>query len=820
MAEAKKYLAEAVKTDPDDSRVLELQFNIAVGEQDWTTARRVVEQASTRNVDMAGGAFWRGRLDAAQGKLIQAIADYRQGLSSRPIYSEGHRMLGDLLLQTNSFAEAIEQYNQALMQKPDDVNAVRGLADAYDKRGEYDKALDAIRRAVQIDPTNEQLINLYISYEEQHGNVDRALELRRQLRQLAPKNYANRRRLAIGYAQIKRYDDAFAEVQDLLKEEGQTRANVATLAQIDSIAGKPQDGLDAIRNYINSLGDQAQADDIVLMARFLLTNGMSDQAVDWYERAIKKEDPTLRQVSRELADVAFSSGRYAEALKLYQPILESKPDDESVKLRLTETLVKLNRFDEATKLLATVKQDNATIAVLKALIAEGRGDTDAATKMLDNAITRWPTDSMLYYQRARLQAQQPGGILPAMKDLDEALRLNPSGVESRQLLIRLHLQKGEVKDAVRELRALLTRQPGATDVRLQLFNLYLNRGDYLAAAGLVEDAMQKFPGDPTWPRERARVAELQKDLPKQRESWERAVMIAPSPANIASLADVMLRAGAPNDALKLLRDHADQVNQQPLLQALRGRAMAEMNRKEEARNVLLVAADQCTSLTQFDLVIQQIQKALGDKETINLIQNDLKDISDTWKQLILARMELTANQYNVAVERLEKLESSISKDPTEERMFERMMSVSLHQTKDYAKARDYYERLIKTDPQDVTSMNNLAFLLAKENLDRERALVLAQRAAQIVPDSAEILDTLGFIQLELDRLEEARESLLRSYSIRPMPANALHLGVVQAKLGNRMEAADLLKQAVTLAGEAGDAETKVEAQKMLDALQK
>ena len=183
-------------------------------------------------------------------------------------------------------------------------------------------------------------------------------------------------------------------------------------------------------------------------------------------------------------------------------------------------------------------------------------------------------------------------------------------------------------------------------------------------------------------------------------------------------------------------------------------------------------------------------------------------------------MELTANQYNVAVERLEKLESSISKDPTEERMFERMMSVSLHQTKDYAKARDYYERLIKTDPQDVTSMNNLAFLLAKENLDRERALVLAQRAAQIVPDSAEILDTLGFIQLELDRLEEARESLLRSYSIRPMPANALHLGVVQAKLGNRMEAADLLKQAVTLAGEAGDAETKVEAQKMLDALQK
>lgn len=813
LEEAKALVDEMSEESPDNKRLMQLQFNIAVTEQDWTTARRLVEKASTLNLDQVGGLFWRARLLEAQGDEQGAIAAYEQALSDRPLYAEGHRRFADLLLRTRAYSKAVEHYETTLAQDPDNLEALRGLIQAQDQLGQHIEAINTIRRAVSLYPSNQQLIMLYINYEEEHGSKERAESLRRQLTQLAPQDFENRRRLAILTARRDRVDEAMAQMQDLINEEGRTRANVLTLARIYAMDAKTQQGLEVIQQYINDR-DEPAIEDYLLAARFLLSNGMSEQAVEWYFKAMELEDPVNREVSRELADVAFANARFEQAYELYKQILSSKLEDQGVRLRMVETLIKLRRWDEASEMLAGVEEQTATTAVLKALIATGQDNQDAALQTLNQAIKRWPDNSMLYFQRAVVLSQTQDGVMPAMKDLDLALIRDPRAMEPRQLLVRLHLQKGEINDAIRELRAMLSQQPESVPIRLQLFNLYLNRGDTLSAAGLAEEAQRLFPGDPTWPKAQARVAEMENDQEQMRESWEQAVEMAPNPQHIASLTETMLRQDQPSDAIRLLKNHVEKVNSEPLLQALRGRALAMLGMQQQAKDVLAVAMKQSQNVNQFDLVVQQAEKGLDSQQAMQLVENT-KGIPDIWKVLTEARMEVAAGRFQQAASQLQDAEKSLGSDLAMRRMFDRLMSVSLHQAGDYEGARKYYERLVELDGQDVTSLNNLAFLLAKQRMDMDRALQLAQRSAQIAPDSAEILDTLGFIQLQLGRVEEARETLARSIAIRPLPANLLHMGIVQRQLDNPDEAERLLQEAIRLAEMQSDQQVKVEAEQVL-----
>ena len=63
-------------------------------------------------------------------------------------------------------------------------------------------------------------------------------------------------------------------------------------------------------------------------------------------------------------------------------------------------------------------------------------------------------------------------------------------------------------------------------------------------------------------------------------------------------------------------------------------------------------------------------------------------------------------------------------------------------------ARQIYEAAIKLDPSNGVALNNLAFLLAEHNGDLDEALTKGTRAKQLMPNLAEVSDTLGWIYLK------------------------------------------------------------------------
>src|SRR6185369_7787780 len=72
-----------------------------------------------------------------------------------------------------------------------------------------------------------------------------------------------------------------------------------------------------------------------------------------------------------------------------------------------------------------------------------------------------------------------------------------------------------------------------------------------------------------------------------------------------------------------------------------------------------------------------------------------------------------------------------------------------------AEAKQIYEAAIKLEPTNGVALNNLALLLAEHNGDLDDALTKGTRAKQLMPNRAEISDTLGWIYMKKNLSEDA-----------------------------------------------------------------
>ena len=89
---------------------------------------------------------------ADQGKMIEAIEQYKQALQINPHHAEPHIALGNAMANQEKMTEAIEQYEQALQIKPDSAEAHFNLGNALNALGNVNEAIEHFERTIQIKP--------------------------------------------------------------------------------------------------------------------------------------------------------------------------------------------------------------------------------------------------------------------------------------------------------------------------------------------------------------------------------------------------------------------------------------------------------------------------------------------------------------------------------------------------------------------------------------------------------------------------------------------------------------------------------------------
>jgi len=104
-------------------------------------------------------------------------------------------------------------------------------------------------------------------------------------------------------------------------------------------------------------------------------------------------------------------------------------------------------------------------------------------------------------------------------------------------------------------------------------------------------------------------------------------------------------------------------------------------------------------------------------------------------------------------------------------------------------------RLIEARPDHAHAYNALGYTLADRNLRLEEANRLIDKALQLAPDDAHILDSKGWVLFRMGDLEGAIRHLRRAYSLRPDVEIAAHLGEVPWKADMQEEARQVWRRA-------------------------
>jgi tetratricopeptide (TPR) repeat protein len=136
-----------------------------------------------------------------------------------------------------------------------------------------------------------------------------------------------------------------------------------------------------------------------------------------------------------------------------------------------------------------------------------------------------------------------------------------------------------------------------------------------------------------------------------------------------------------------------------------------------------------------------------------------------------------------------------------------------------AQAIALYRRMLERDPHSVAVRNNLAYLLAEHQPNRENlaeAKKLASEALDDTPNAPQLLDTMGWILCREGNYEAAKQYLEKAVTRAPNhPVMLYHLGFCAANLGKIDLARDSLEK--SLAAEI-DFREREDAKRLLEGL--
>lgn len=316
-------------------------------------------------------------------------------------------------------------------------------------------------------------------------------------------------------------------------------------------------------------------------------NDFLDEAVACYEHAAALDDRDAR-IWYRLANTRMSMGDAEQAVELFRAAIERAPKYPPARWRLGYSQLRLGRLDEAESSFReaiTIDEDQPLARLGLARVALQRGDGSEAAAILEALLVR---HSRMSYARYLLGTayRQLGRMKEARRELEaSSIGPDPSGpgqrppaepqagrkdpwqdemealrVSFRMVLgqARQEFESGNVASAVTILEKLHRERPKDATVNLNLGMLYVETGRAQEAVRLLDAALRANP-----------------------ESF----------LIVADLAAAQLSAGNAEEALRSAERAIEIDPSAPRAFELRGKALVELQRVEQAKTALLEAIE-------------------------------------------------------------------------------------------------------------------------------------------------------------------------------------------------------------------------------------
>ncbi len=119
--------------------------------------------------------------------------------------------------------------------------------------------------------------------------------------------------------------------------------------------------------------------------------------------------------------------------------------------------------------------------------------------------------------------------------------------------------------------------------------------------------------------------------------------------------------------------------------------------------------------------------------------------------------------------------------------------------RNWEKAEQFYDQVIKLDPDNATALNNYGYMLAELGKRLDEAEKMITKAIKIRPNEPAFWDSLGWVYYQRGEYKKALKWVEKAVKAQPNDAELrYHLGMIYWKLNDREKALRELREAVKL----------------------
>ena len=326
-------------------------------------------------------------------------------------------------------------------------------------------------------------------------------------------------------------------------------------------------------------------------------------------------------------------------------------------------------------------------------------------------------------------------------------------------------KKTPAAETIRQVREVADQNPRFRELQYLLADFYAITRRYNEAASVASRAMLAFPND-------AAAAERAFNALARLDRWAEALSAAREwrsrQANNPSTADraiarayIGLKQYA--DAIKQLQPYRQAALKSPQRYAdwtaIYGEALIKAGRPADAENLLKTLIGQhaiwrgiWVRLAMNSIPDPQVSSSWLErvgKVTPKDAPREWLTLGSAW--IALGRRYKQTPLIEIGMEILTTLHDSFPDNSD----IGLSLAVNAQQEKQVDVAERVYGDVLKTDPENVVALNNLAMLYVEQNAKLDRALELAQRAVKIKPKVGSFHDTLAEVHLKRNEPEQA-----------------------------------------------------------------
>jgi tetratricopeptide (TPR) repeat protein len=709
-----------------------------------------------------------GKKQLEKHEYAAALIQFKNASQAMPKDAEPYYQLAIAQMGMGDLKKGYQLLKKAIELNPNHVEAKSRLAELLAANGNSSsipEAQKAANEVLALSPDNPEALNALALSELRLGNQHSAEEYLDRALGKFPQDL----KIAVLLAKVKITNGDLKGAEQVLKDEVQhnpgSADSLVALGNFYAVSGRPADAVRALESALKVKPQYPLA--LFSLAEVQDRLGQKAQAEEVLHQLANSQDPQYEPL---YGIYLFQVGKRDAALKEFERLQRKNPKDRASRSRLVQAYLVMNRISDAEHLI-------------NAVIKENSKDSDA---LVERA-------SLYFFERKYREVQA---------DLEQALRFKPDSVQAHFLLATLHKTRGFVLGERQELTEALKINPGLLQVRLELATNLLGQSPKNAL-----EVLDKAPSSQT--RQPAFIAarnrclivlgrdkELQRALDgalkvfrtpellaedgilnmkyrrydAARSSFTEALHKDPKNGHILdALAETYMAQNRPKEALAMLRDYASKNPKSPRAQQLLGAYLQRQGQLLEARSAFMAAKQADPQFVQADL-------ALG---LLDVRESKFED----------ARV---------------KLEAVVASRPDDASALFFLASVE-ENLGNYSAAIQHYRTIVALEPENLLSLNNLAYDLADHANQPAEALTFAQKAKELAPSDMRISDTLGWVLYRqgvygsaISQLEEAAASN-NAVNTADQARIQYHLAMAYFKSGKARQGEERLESAMRLA---------------------